>query len=148
MKDERIYHSNEKTSENVLQYLDGKDVCRYEIKWGGNWLKYGENLAAPRVMHLFNSPRILVRQIPSKPPFCIQAAFTQDNMLNDRNSNNVVDIQEDPNFILAIINSKLTSFWFLNKFDKFQRGTFPQFKVKELALFRQPIHLKNQVLLN
>jgi hypothetical protein len=40
-----------------------------------------------------------------------------------------------PEFILGILNSRLTTYWFVNTFDKFQRKTFPQFKVNELALF-------------
>lgn len=50
----------------------------------------------------------------------------------------VFDFKTDPLFILAILNSKLTTFWFANTFDKFQRKTFPQFKVKELAIFPIP----------
>ena len=40
--------------------------------------------------------------------------------------------------MLAVLNSKITTFWFANTFDKFQRKTFPQFKVKELATFPIP----------
>ena len=40
--------------------------------------------------------------------------------------------------MLAVLNSKITTFWFVNTFDKFQRKTFPQFKVKELATFPIP----------
>ena len=50
----------------------------------------------------------------------------------------VLDFKKDPLFLLAILNARLTSFWFIHKFDKFQRGTFPQFKVKELAMFPVP----------
>ena len=41
-------------------------------------------------------------------------------------------------YLLAVLNSRLTTFWFANTFDKFQRKTFPQFKVKELAIFPIP----------
>ena len=37
--------------------------------------------------------------------------------------------------MLALLNSKLLSFWFIYTFDKLQRGTFPQFKVNELKQF-------------
>lgn len=138
IKDQRSYHSHSKEAADYYEYLDGRDVCRYQLSWGGVWLKYGENLAAPRDMKIFSTPRILVRQIPSKPPYCIQAVYTEEVILNDRNSNNIIDIIDNPWFILSTLNSKLTSFWFINKFDKFQRGTFPQFKVKELSLFPIP----------
>jgi len=51
----------------------------------------------------------------------------------------IYDFHEiEPLFTLAILNSKITTFWFVNTFDKFQRKTFPQFKVKELATFPIP----------
>jgi len=34
-----------------------------------------------------------------------------------------------------MINSRLITFWFDRKYDKFQRGIFPQFKVSELATY-------------
>jgi hypothetical protein len=42
-------------------------------------------------------------------------------------------------FLLGILNSKLTSFWFYKVFDKLQRGIFPQFKVNELSQFPIPL---------
>jgi type I restriction-modification system DNA methylase subunit len=139
MKDRRIYHSQKQLSEDYYRYLNGKDVQRYCLNWNGTWLKYGNNLASPRTKRIFVEPRILVRQIPSKQPYCINATFTKELILNDRNSNNVLDFQLEPLYLLSILNSRLMSFWFVNKFDKFQRGIFPQFKVKELALFPIPI---------
>lgn len=40
--------------------------------------------------------------------------------------------------MLGILNSRLVSWWFVHKFGKMQRGTFPQFKVNELADFPLP----------
>ena len=143
MKNNRVYHSKSKESNDYGKYLEGKDVKRYEINWGGWWLKYGECLAAPRDEKLFTSPRILVRQIPSPPPHSINAVFTKEYLLNDINSMIIYGFNGiDPLFALAVLNSKITTFWFVNTFDKFQRKTFPQFKVKELATF--PIPNTNQ----
>src|SRR3989344_351540 len=139
MKNNRVYHSKSKESNDYGKYLEGKDVKRYEINWGGWWLKYGECLAAPRDEKLFTSPRILVRQIPSPPPRSINAVFTKEYLLNDINGMIIYDFKGiDPIFALAVLNSKITTFWFANTFDKFQRKTFPQFKVKELATFPIP----------
>jgi len=139
MKNNRIYHSKTKDGNDYGKYLEGKDVKRYGINWGGLWLKYGDCLAAPRDEKLFTSPRILVRQIPSPPPHSINAVFTKEYLLNDINSMIIYDFHEiEPLFTLAILNSKITTFWFVNTFDKFQRKTFPQFKVKELATFPIP----------
>jgi len=92
---------------------------------------------------LFSSKRILVRQIPSKPPYSINACLTDEIFLNDLNSINVINIQIDPSFVLGALNSKLVTFWFVHRFGKLQRGLFPQFKVNELQLFPIPNVLKD-----
>ncbi len=134
-----VYHSTRKIDNAYIKYLDGKDVCRYRLDWSGEFLKYGDNLAAPRKdFRLYSTKRILVRQIPSKPPYCINACLVEDPVLNDRNSMNIINFRESPDCILGILNSRLTSFWFVHKFGKMQRNTFPQFKVNELANFPLP----------
>jgi adenine-specific DNA-methyltransferase len=139
MKQARVYHSPHKINNTYFKYLDGKDVCRYRLDWSGEYLKYGDNLAAPRKdFRLYSTKRILVRQIPAKPPYCIHACYVEETCLNDRNSMNVINIRETPEAILGIINSRLISFWFIHKFGKMQRGIFPQFKVNELADFPLP----------
>lgn len=145
MKNKRVYHNREKISDHYIKYLEGRDVRRYEITWGGWWLKYGKCLAAPRTKELFNSPRILVRQIPSPSPYSINAVFTKDYLLNDINSMIIYKfINVNPLFLLAVLNSRITTFWFTNTFDKLQRKTFPQFKVKELAIFPIPKANENE----
>lgn len=144
MIENRIYHSTTKETNNHFKYIDGRDVCRYYLGWSGEYLKYGKNLREPRNnFDLFSTPRILVRQIPSKPPYCINACFTNKTILNDRNSMNIIYISIEPRLLLAVLNSKLISYWFIHKFGKLQRGTFPQFKVNELAIFPIPKHFDN-----
>ena len=135
MKKDRVYHSNKKIDRSYYKYLKGKDVQRYNIDWSGEYLKYGINLASPRKnFDLFSDNRILVRQIPSPPPYCINAVFYKETLLNDINSMNIINIKINPLLLLAVINSKLLSYWFFYKFAKFQRKIFPQFKVNELAI--------------
>ena len=131
----RSYHSNKKKNSDYLKYLEGDDVKRYSSTWSKTYLKYGRNLAAPRSLNLFTTKRILVRQIPSKPPYCINAHYFSEKYLNDRNSMNVIDFNLDPLVILGMINSKMVSFWFIVRFAKLQRSLFPQFKVNELEKF-------------
>ncbi|MGL4561236.1 MAG: Eco57I restriction-modification methylase domain-containing protein, partial [Brevinema sp.] len=138
MKNNRIYHSNTKKDATYLRYLQGVDVARYALNWSGEWLSFGEWLAAPRKEELYNSPRILVRQIPNKLPYCINAIYTEEQILNDRNSMVLYRFTQEPLFILGILNGKLTSFWFAHYFGKLNRGLFPQFKVNELAQFPIP----------
>jgi hypothetical protein len=135
----RIYHSKTKDTDQHFKYIDGRDVCRYHLGWSGEYLKHGKNLREPRNnFDLFSTPRILVRQIPSQPPYCINACFTLETILNDRNSMNIIYIKIEPLLVLSVLNSKLISYWFVHKFGKLQRGTFPQFKVNELSIFPIP----------
>ncbi len=144
IKNKRIYHSKIKINDDYIKYLDGKDVCRYYLGWSGEYLKYGNHLAEARKdFSLFSSPRILVRQIPSLLPYCINACLTKETVLNDLNSMNIINIKESPELILGILNSKLISYWFAHKFGKLQRGIFPQFKVNELGIFPMPKDFNN-----
>jgi hypothetical protein len=51
---------------------------------------------------------------------------------------NIINIAIQPELVLAVLNSRLVSYWFVHKFGKMQRGIFPQFKVNELAKFPIP----------
>ena len=137
MKDNRVYHSDKKAGNGWIKYLDGVDVGRYFLGWSGEYIQYGDNLAARRKPELFANERILVRQIPSNPPYCINAVYTEEHYVNDLNSNNILNPKGEYSlcYILGIINSKLLSSWFIAAFDKLQRKIFPQFKVNELARF-------------
>jgi len=137
-KNSRSFHSDERKNETYKKYLEGRDVCRYYLGWSGEYLSYGDWLAEPRKSVPFNGARILIRQIPSPPPHSINAVFTNKEFLNDINSMVIFDFKCEALFLLAALNSKITTFWFANTFDKFQRKTFPQFKVKELATFPIP----------
>jgi hypothetical protein len=131
----RIYHSNKSKNENYYKYLDGENVKRYSFDWNKQYILYGKNLAAPRSFNLFSTNRILVRQIPSLPPYCISASIFTETYINDRNSMNIIEIEKDIYTILGILNSKLITFWFIIRFAKLQRDLFPQFKVNELEKF-------------
>ena len=145
-KESRKFHSKIQENENYYKYIDGIDVKRYSLSWENReFIKYGKHLAEPRTnWNLFSTPRILVRQIPSKPPYCINAVFTDEVIINDLNSMNIIDIQCEPLFMLAVLNSRLISFWFEHKFGKLSRGLFPQFKINELKRFPIPAATKEQ----
>lgn len=138
IKESRCFHSDSQDTEEHGRYLLGKDVSRFHRSWTGGYLQYGPHLAEPRNLGLFQGSRILVRQIPAKPPYCIHACFEEEYFLNDINSMNIVQIACDPFFLLGVLNSKAVSYWFIHKFGKLQRGIFPQFKINELKIFPIP----------
>ena len=138
IKDGRRFHARSAIDITYGRYLQGVDVRRYLLNWSGEWLSYGNWLAEPRRSAPFDGMRILVRQIPSKPPYMINACIADDLYYNDINSMVVfpkADIFVDPKAILGLLNSKLLSFWFNQTYQKLQRGIFPQFKVNELEQF-------------
>ncbi len=134
----RSYHSFNKFDDTYKKYLEGSDVNRYYLGWSWEYVSYGTWLAAPRKDAKFVGERILVRQIPSKLPYAINAVFTEQEFINDINSMIIQDIKLEPLFVLSILNSRLISFWFNISFNKFSRTIFPQFKVNELRRFPVP----------
>lgn len=143
VKEARVFHASSQLDDTYVPYLEGVDVKRYRLDWENRtWISYGDYLAEPRRSVDFTAPRILVRQIPSKPPYCISAAYTEEHYINDINSMVVCEFKVAPEAILAVLNSRLISFWFVLTYDKLQRGLFPQFKVKELKAFPMPPDLE------
>ena len=137
IKKVRVFHATKRINSTYERYLNGVDVARYCLGWSGEYLSYGDWIAEPRRSVPFKGERLLVRQIPGKPPHLIYGVWTDTFCYNDINSmsifapSGIVSLRS----LLAVLNSKLISFWFANKFDKLQRRIFPQFKVKELAAF-------------
>jgi len=136
----RVFHANKKIADTFGRYLDGVDVKRFQLTWSGEFLSYGPWLAEPRYSVPFAGPRLLIRQIPSSPPYCVNATYTDEKYYHDINSMVIFSPRNSGSLLalLGVINSRLISFWFLKTFDKFQRKIFPQFKVKELASFPVP----------
>jgi len=138
IRDTRAYHSRIKEDKNHLKYLEGKDIGRYRLDWSGNYIKYGKNLARRSQLNYFKGTRILIKQIPSSPPYCINAVFVEEEYINDINCEIIMGDRDNLLYILAVLNSKPFSYWFRLYFDKFQRKIFPQIKLKEMALFAIP----------
>ncbi|WIH81412.1 Eco57I restriction-modification methylase domain-containing protein [Brachyspira pilosicoli] len=133
-KENRAFYSKEKIDDTYIKCLSGVDVKRYSLNWCGDWLSYGKWLAEPRWSAKFDIPRILIRQIPTKPPYCINAIYTDEHYLNDQSSKVIQDIQlYNPLFILGVLNSRLISSWFVFTLGKLQRSTFPVILVKEVS---------------
>ncbi len=136
-KEHRVFHATTQRDSTYERYLDGVDVRRYFLGWSGEYLSYGDWLAEPRKSVPFVGERLLVRQIPAKPPYLVHSVFTNEPFYNDINSMVVFSPVGGIalKYLLGLINSLLLSVWFRATFDKLQRNIFPQFKVKELASF-------------
>ena len=134
---QRPYDFTSKIDDNTYPYLEGKDVSRYFINWSGSYLKYGEHLAAPRTFNIFNSPKIIIREITGIYPKSIIATYSSDVQLF--NMSNIVVLQRDENYdlkyILCVLNSTLMSYYFVKNTPKSVRQMFPKIILVDLRKF-------------
>lgn len=138
----RPYDYNYKYNKSTFMYLAGKDISRYNFNWSGTWLRYGENLAAPRTFNIFKSPRVLIREITSKHPKAIIGTFCDKIFLNNLSIINVLNKENNINdlkCLLLILNSSLMSYYFIKTNPKSVRSMFPKIILKDLRRF--PIFL-------
>jgi hypothetical protein len=91
----RIYDFKEKIDDSTHKYLEGKDVGRYWHRWGGAWLRYGDNLAEPRNIRLFSSPAVIVREIAGKHPRSLSCAYTDGSEVLLFNPSNIAVLGRD-----------------------------------------------------
>ena len=138
----RSFHSDKKIKKTHRPLLGGGEIVRYGLNWKGSYVDYGEWLAAPRQPHWFEGERILVREVTSKG--VIQATIVNGDYVF---SNSVDGIKMKTNdleikMILAILNSKLISFYHSNTSANAFKGTFPKVLLQDLR--ELPIPSVNQ----
>jgi hypothetical protein len=127
---ERIFEASKRIDGTYRQYLEGKDVNRYEITWEKRWLKYGKNLAAPRDPALFEGQRLLLRRIVGKR---LIATFTDSDYVTGQLLQIVKPNEGDlSKYLLAVLNSSLMAYYFRKKYNR-QDKTFPEIRIYELA---------------
>lgn len=134
----RPYDYNYKLDDTTYKYLEGKDVNRYLYNWTGLYLKYGDNLAAPRTFNIFSSPKIIVREITGNFPRSIISTYTEDIVLFNRSNIAIIEkenLEINLKYILAIINSSLLSYYFLLNTAKSVRKMFPKIILNDLRQF-------------
>lgn len=106
--DSRAYHSDTKENETYGKWLSGKDVSRYSLSWGGEWLSYGEWLAAPREEKYFEKPRLLFREVTGGINRVI-STYTEETYYYGHSVIPAVidDSEYHPDALLGVINSDL-----------------------------------------
>lgn len=127
---DKIYESNIQEDETYRKYLTGKDIDRYKYLWNNTWVKYGENLAAPRDEELFQNSRIVVRRIVGSRLICMSIVedYVTSQLLQIVKLYNVALT----NTITAILNSSLMIYFFKKKYNR-QEKTFPEIRIYELG---------------
>lgn len=112
MLNSRIYDAEYQVDETYRPLLRGKDINKYITLWDSKrWIKYGDNLAAPRYSANFDLPeKIVIRQTSD----CLIATLDTQKFVCMKNLHIVNSKDEKYNlkYILAIINSKLMNFYY------------------------------------
>ena len=132
----RAYHYTT-FRDGLKVWLWGEDVTRYGIKWNGQeWIDYCDGIANPRDPKYFNGKRILVREITNPS---IYAAITEKELYFDPS---VIVVKDSKlysiNVLLAILNSKLATFYHFNHSPKATKGAFPKILVTDIKQFPIP----------
>ncbi|MCX6846209.1 MAG: N-6 DNA methylase [Verrucomicrobia bacterium] len=137
----RVFHSMEKQSEEYLPELAGSDVDRYQFeRKRGQWIKYGSWLHDYRPMELLTGPRVLIREIPGKPPRAILGCYVEETYCHYKtilNVNPKKGVVISMKFMTGLLNSSLLSFVFPYCSNKIVAQAFPRLSVGDLK--RLPI---------
>jgi len=134
----RIYDCDYKVDGTTFPYLEGKDVQRYFQGKNSSYLKYGDNLAAPRTFDIFSKPKIIIREITGQHPHSIISCYSDDIVLFNMSNIAINKKQESSielKYILALINSRLMSYYFQLNTAKAVRKLFPKIILKDLRQF-------------
>ena len=126
----KIFESKSQINEKYLPYLKGKNISKYSYEWDDDWLHYGEHLAEPRNISLFEGERLLVRRIVGKT---LIATYISDNLVTGQLLQIVKPHESNlSKVILGIINSTLIGYYFRKKYNR-QDVTFPEIRIYELS---------------
>jgi hypothetical protein len=95
---------------NWLPLMRGSLMNRYVNFWNNNyWVDYGEWLAAPRDPKIFEAEeKIIVRQTGDS----IIATIIGANIICRKNLHIIISKEHNHKFLLGILNSKLTNFYY------------------------------------
>ena len=138
----RAYHSFE-YREGWKKWLWGEDVKRFVLSWNGQeYIDYCTGIANPRHPRFFTGKRLLVREITNPS---IYATITCEELYNDPaiiivKDNNIYPIE----VVLAILNSKLATFYHFNHSPKATKGAFPKILVQDIKEFPLPAVTESQ----
>ena len=134
------FNSYNGNDELWVKLIRGTQVNRYKIEWDGEFLKYGEWLAAPRNSELFLNPKILIRRTDDKLLSCYDSERYFG--LNSIHCLQCITNEIELKFILALLNSKLLNWFF--QFENFHMVGKPLAEVKVVFVERLPIVIAEQ----
>jgi hypothetical protein len=130
----RAFHAQEKLNELYGKWLNGKDLRRYSVSWSGEWLKYGEWLAAPRDHKFFTGSKLLFREVPGTGRR-IQAALHEGTTYCGHAISPAIardGFESDLQYLLSVINSILISWYAAIVCPNFSKDVFPKLNPSDI----------------
>ncbi len=124
--------SDEPVALNSRSAFEGS-LRRYSIEFKRKcFIRFDDSLAEFKPERYFIGERIILRELISRQ-FQLQAIKVNDDFVTNKSFQSILRFPDSPelNFLLAIINSKLMSWYFLLKSNVAQRDDFPKIVLKE-----------------
>lgn len=127
----KLFESKTKLGEDYLPILRARNVQRYLIRNEDHFVKYGQHLAEPRKIDLFEGERIILQRIVSKSQ--VDATITNLTYLCNTD---IITLKPKFNFntkfFLAIISSSLIGYFIKSRNVNLDRAAFPKINTKTL----------------
>lgn len=121
-------------------------VRRYSLERGDPaFIRFDHTLAEPKPERYFNGPRLLLRELISRQ-FQLQSVRVSESFVTNKSMQSILPVDNGPdlNYLLALLNSRLMSWYFLHRSNIAQRDDFPKIVLKETrSLPFYPINLSN-----
>jgi hypothetical protein len=123
--------------------LRGTNIGLYCIKWGGEYLHYGDWLWCAREIQYFDEPKILLQAMRNKGlKRRLVGAYDDQKHYNAHNLANIVALKNSGyslKYILGVFNSALINFWYRCHFPNvnINPGDFRQIPVRKASVDQQ-----------
>lgn len=129
------YTAFQKNEDDWLKLIRGTQVNRYSLNWDGEYIKYGECLAAPRNPNSFYNPKIFIRRTDDK----ILSVYDDEKIIGLNSIHCLQSINDSISlkFLLSILNSKLINWYF--QIQNFHMVGKPLAEVKVVFIERLPV---------
>lgn len=109
----KIFNSDKKIDNSYREHVTGSEINNYVVEYSGQYIKYGECLAAPREPFFFESiEKIIIREIPAKGK--LKVAFTDKNYTVKNTAHIFVPKNSfSAKYLCGILNSSLIGYYFI-----------------------------------
>lgn len=146
----RVYHSNQLLDENYGIWIQGRSINRYSLNISNNeYLNYGPWLHRARKFKYFVEDRILIQEITGGNPPRISAINYSGKLFHDPGIISCLNISTlETKYLLALINSKLLSWYNIMTSPKGNRLTFPKVligDIRKLPIFESSTTEQNKI---